>query len=381
MHAVKKESSTTTKIRAVFDASAKSSSNTSLNDILLVGPMVHSPLIDVLLRFRLHCIALTADVSKMYRAMELVKADRDLHHFVWWSKQDEPLMDYRMTRVTFGVSASSFAANMSVKQNAIDHALEFPKAANAVEREFYVDYCLTGADSIEEAIDLHQQPLDLFAKGSFLLCKWSSSDHVVLNSIPLELQDTQSTHHIPSPEEYTKTLGIEWNAGLDHFRFTVASLPATVNVTKLTLISDIAKIFDVLGWFSPSIIKAKILLQWFWESRIGWDDMPPPAIHQTRQQWTSELHLLAEKHIAHCYFPEDAEIHTVQLHGFCDASEDAYASVVYCRKQDSRGNVHVSLVVSKTKVAPIKRQTIPRLELCGAQLLARLLHHTKGYTN
>lgn len=106
--------------------------------------------------------------------------------------------------------------------------------------------------------------------------------------------------------------------------------------------------------------------------------MPPPAIHQTRQQWTSELHLLAEKHIPHCYFPEDAEIHTVQLHGFCDASEDAYASVVYCRKQDSHGNVHVSLVVSKTKVAPIKRQTIPRLELCGAQLLARLLHHTKN---
>ena len=71
MHAVKKESSTTTKIRAVFDASAKSSSNISLNDILLVGPAVHSPLIDMLLRFRLHRIPLTADVSKMYRAIEL----------------------------------------------------------------------------------------------------------------------------------------------------------------------------------------------------------------------------------------------------------------------------------------------------------------------
>ena len=103
MHAVKKESSTTSKL---FDASAKSSFNVSLNDILLVGPTVHSSLIDVLLRFRLRRIALTANKSKMYRAIELEESDRDLHRFVWRSDPDEPLKDYRMTRVTFGVSAS-----------------------------------------------------------------------------------------------------------------------------------------------------------------------------------------------------------------------------------------------------------------------------------
>ena len=117
MHAVKKESSTTTKIRAVFNASAKSSSNVSLNDVLVVGPTVHSLLIDVLLPcFRLHRIALTADVSKMYRAIRLVESDRDLHRFVWRNHPDKPLRDYRMTRATFGVSASCFAANMAVKQ-------------------------------------------------------------------------------------------------------------------------------------------------------------------------------------------------------------------------------------------------------------------------
>ena len=142
MHAVK---SITTKIPAVYDASAKSSSNTSLNDILQVGPTVHSPLIDVLLRFQMHRIALTADVSKMYRAIELAESDRDLHRFVWQSSPGDPLTDYRMTRVTFGVSASSFAANMSVKRNALDHALEFPKAADVVKTSFYVDDCLTGA--------------------------------------------------------------------------------------------------------------------------------------------------------------------------------------------------------------------------------------------
>ena len=73
MHAVYKASSTTTKVRAVFDASAKSSSGVSLNDTLLVGPTVHPTLLDVLLRFRTHPVALTADVSKMYRAIELVE--------------------------------------------------------------------------------------------------------------------------------------------------------------------------------------------------------------------------------------------------------------------------------------------------------------------
>ena len=120
MHAVKKESSTTTKVRAVFDASAKSSSGASFNDLLLVGPTTHPPLIDVLLRFRLHRVALTTDVSKMYRAIELTPEDRDLHRFVWRQSPDQSLEDFRMTHVTFGVSASSFAANMCVKQNTLD---------------------------------------------------------------------------------------------------------------------------------------------------------------------------------------------------------------------------------------------------------------------
>ena len=121
MHAVYKASSTTTKVRAVFNASAKSSTGVSLNDTLLVGPTIHPPLLDALLRFRLYPVALTADVSKMYRAIELADGDRDLHRFVWRSDPKEPLKDYRMTRVTFGVSASSFAANTAVKQNAIDY--------------------------------------------------------------------------------------------------------------------------------------------------------------------------------------------------------------------------------------------------------------------
>ena len=171
MHAVRKESSTTTKVRAVFDASAKSSTGISLNDLLLVGPTVHAPLIDVLLRFRLHAVALTTDVSRMYRAVALEESDRDLHRFVWRKTICSPLRDYRMTRVTFGVSASSFAANMCVKQNAIDHALKYLFAAKAVHESFCVDDGLTGANSIEQAIKLQEELQNLFSRAGFLLRK------------------------------------------------------------------------------------------------------------------------------------------------------------------------------------------------------------------
>ena len=381
MHAVRKESSSTTKIRAVFDASAKSSSGVSLNDTLLVGPTVHSPLIDVLLRFRFHRVALTTDVSRMYRAVELTMPDRDLHRFVWRQSPDEPLQDYRMTRVTFGVSASSFAANMSVKQNSLDHALVYPQAAAAVERSFYVDDGITGADSIEEAIELQRQLQELFAKGGFLLRKWNSNQPAVLQHLPQELRDGHSTQQLPNPDEYTKTLGLEWNMSSDHFRLTVAPLPPMEHITKRILVSEVAKTFDVLGWFAPAIIKVKIVLQRLWELKTGWDDQLPPAIQEVWSQWRSELSLLSSKHLPRCYFPDTANIVAVELHGFSDASEDAYAGVIYLRMMDSLEQVHTSLVVAKTKVAPIKRLTIPRLELCGAHLLAQLLHHVQQVFN
>ena len=161
MHAIYKESSTTTRVRAVFDASAKSSTGVSLNDTLLVGPSIHPPLIDVLLRFMSHRIALTADVSKMYRAIKLIEEDQNLHRFVWRLSPNDKIEDYRMTRVTFGVAASSFVANMAVKQNALDFSHEYLMAAQTVETSFYVDDCLTHADDMETAIILQRELCDL----------------------------------------------------------------------------------------------------------------------------------------------------------------------------------------------------------------------------
>ena len=148
-------------------------------------------------------------------------------------------------------------------------------------------------------------------------------------------------------------------------------------MTKRNLVSDIAKLFDVLDFFSPAVVLMKILLQRLGELKLGWDDPVPSQVYEAWSQWRSELKLISERHIDRCYFPKSANITLMQLYGFSDASEWAYAGVVCLRMSDSEGRVHVTLVMSKTKVAPIKRITIPRLELCGAHLLAQMLYHVK----
>ena len=238
VHVVHKESSTTTKIRAVFDASASTSSGISLNDTLMVGPTVHPSLVDVLIRFRAHRTALIADVSRMYRAILLTPSDKDLHRFVWRDSPNSNLKDYRMTRVTFGVSASSFIANMCVKQNSIDLCEKFPNVAKEVERSFYVDDYLGGADSPERAISLQDEMQSLFQSGGFLLRKWNSNDPKVLDSIAPKLRDSRPTITLSDYTHYTKTLGIEWSPLDDHFRASIVELPAMI---KRSLVSDVAK--------------------------------------------------------------------------------------------------------------------------------------------
>ena len=187
---------------------------------------------------------------------------------------------------------------MCVKRKAIDFGHKYPLAAKIVGDSFYVDDCLTGADSVEESIEVHRQLQGLFSEAEFLLCKWNSSRPVVLEAIPAELRASQTSLPISSTEDvYTKTLGVEWHSVMDHFRLDVNNHTLTGSLTKRTLVSDIARTYDVLGWFAPVIIKLKILLQRLWESKVAWDDPVPKAIENVWSKWHSELKSLSRIHI------------------------------------------------------------------------------------
>ena len=233
-----------------------------------------------------------------------------------------------------------------------------------------------------EGIEIHHQLQELFSEAEILLRKWNSSSPVVLEAIPAELRDSHTSLTISSTDDvYTKTLGIEWHSVMDHFHLDVNNHIPTDGLTKRALVSDIDNFYDVLGWFAPVVIKMKILLQKVWESKVDWDEPVPEAIEDVWSTWHSQLKLLSQIHVPRCYFPKNVQIVSIQLHSFSDASRDAYAGVVYLRMEDTDGTYHVALVASKTRLAPIKRLSIPRLELCGAYLLTVLMSHTQKILN
>ena len=157
MQAVWNESSTTTKLREVFDTSVKTASGASLNDQFMVGPTVRSSLIDALIQFWHHRITMTTDVGKMYSAILLSEDQWDLHRSKCREDCTQPLRDYCMTRLTFCVLASPFAANMTLRQNVLNLQEDYPRAAQVALDCFYVDNSLVGVDSVDDAICLKDE--------------------------------------------------------------------------------------------------------------------------------------------------------------------------------------------------------------------------------
>ncbi len=372
MHGVVKPTSTTTKLRIVFNASAPSGTGVSLNDTLLVGPTFYPPLTNILLKFRMFPIALTADISKMFRAIELHENDRDFHRFVWKSK-DGVLKDFRMKRLTFGAASSPFIATRTLKQLSQDFRNDYPLASQVVESSFYVDDCITGATSDTEAITLQQNLVKLMKQGDFLLRKWRSNSDNVLKTIPDDLKEKEGLQELPVPTECHKTLGIHWDSSRDNLHIATAPLKNHDVLTKRILTSNIARTFDVLGWYTPSTITMKIMLQSLWETGISWDSEVPIDLRQKWQDWRNQLDSLSNHAIPRYYFTPESGVEGLQLHGFSDASQRAYAAVVYLRATYKNSPTTVSLVLAKSKVAPLKGETIPRLKLCGALLLAKIM--------
>ena len=145
--------------------SFQTTTSLSLNDTLSTGPTLYPTLETILLRFRRHQVAITADISKMYGAVHLDSSDRNLHRFLWREQSSGPLIDYRMTRVTFGVSASPYLAVKALQQTAVDFGHLYPLASPLVSEAFYVDDLLTGADMPDQALKLHQGLRALLLKG------------------------------------------------------------------------------------------------------------------------------------------------------------------------------------------------------------------------
>ena len=358
---VVKESSSTTKVRPVFDASAQGVNGVSLNDCLEAGPSLIPCLSEVLLRFRRWEYALTADISKAFLQVSLRREDRDVHRFLWDVNGVERKM--RFKRVTFGVTSSPFLLNATIKH----HLSLFPQSRviDELSCNLYVDDWLTGADSEEEVFEMFSEAQSVMAQAGMNLSKWNSNSKIVCDRVG-NLGD--STH--------TKILGVVWDPKMDRFSFEGVKLPLEVVPTKRVVLSFIARLFDPIGFLTPYVMLAKVLFQELWVLGLQWDEELPPALSVLFEDWLKGLTVLKQWKIPRRYvgFPwQEVKSFSVCLHAFGDASEKGYGAAVYLCVQSPDGEIESSLVTSKSKVAPLKRVTLPRLELLGSLLAARLL--------
>ena len=207
-----------------------------------------------------------------------------------------------------------------------------------------------------------------------------SSSPQVLSSIDSSLREELPVQAIADSIDvkHPKALGLIWDSHNYHMSIAL-NVSGTVVPTKRGIVSDISKTFDILGWMAPSIVSMKVLYQKLWIAKIGWDDpVPSELLLSDHAEWKKQLPLLSTIKFDRCYYRVEDTPLTIQLHGFSDASELAYSAVVYIRSTYSSSLPLVKLVAAKTKVASLKKQTIPRLELCGARLLAKLLANVQS---
>ncbi|XP_075234999.1 uncharacterized protein LOC142332439 [Lycorma delicatula] len=331
-HAVVRENSTTTKLRVVFDASCKSDANCSLNECLMVRPVVQEELFSIVLRFCSHIYVMIADIEKMYRQI-LVEPQQTQYQLIFWREDSsQPIKTYRFLTVTYGTASAPFLATRTLKQLALHSVNTFPKAAEVILTDFYVDDVLTGTNSISEALELQTQLIKCCKQGGFNLRKWRANNHQLIENLQPENCDSGHNYYITN-DHTVKTLGIHWNSQNDTFQFTInTDIKDKNRVTKRTILSEVSKLFDPLGLVSPIILKAKVIIQDLWILKLSWDDSVPIHIHTKWIQFKHSLADLNQLQIPRCII-SDFHIISLQLHTFSDASQVGYGACVYIRSE------------------------------------------------
>ncbi|XP_067283159.1 uncharacterized protein [Pseudorasbora parva] len=364
------------KNRVVFNCSF-SYRGENLNDLLLPGPTLGSSLLGVLLRFREHPVAFSSDIKGMFHQVRLLPEDKPLLRFLWRDLNREEIPSiYEWQVLPLGTTCSPCCATYALQKHVVDHSEPGDHCRHSIERCFYVDNCLQSVATPEEAKGLVNTLRNLLAEGGFELRQWACNSPNVINHLPLEARSESSELWLnqtkSDPQELA--LGLRWMCQSDTLgyqsRLADCSTPTMRNIYKV-----VASQYDPLGFLVPYITRAKILIQSLWAKQREWDDpLLPNDILQTWHDWQRELPHLTEITLPRCYVSSQMDsLHcSRQVHIFSDASEQAYGSVAYLRTEDPRGGVKVSFLTARSRVAPKRQLSVPRLELCAALTGAQL---------
>ncbi len=306
----------------------------------------------------------------MFREILLHIDERDFHRFIHRQESGQ-LVSARMKRLTFGITTSPFLTTQALHKLAELCEKDYPLVTQSIRSLFYVDDCLTGAATVAEAKTLVEQLTTVFQSIGMKLRKFRSNSTDLLQTVPEELRETADLS-IDDPTSAARALGIHWRVNPDTLHVATPHQTEQAYATKRVVASTAAQIYDVLGLWAPVTVVARMLLQQMWKAKLEWDERAPESITLQWMTWMRELTELT-KHTIPRRLVNSSKTFSLQLHGFSDASTKAYGAVVYLRAVYKDSTSSCNIVVARSRVAPVKPVTVPRLELTAAVLLTRLL--------
>ena len=368
-------------IRVVFDCSALHEGE-SLNKNLLQGPDLMNALVGVLLRFRKESVAFMCDVEQMFHSFFVDEDNRDFLRFLWFEGNDldAPIVDCRMNVHLFGALSSPGVANFCLQETARSGRQEFgDDAANFLLHDFYVDDGLKSVPTVDDAIQLIKSSQAMCASKNLRLHKFASNNKCVLEELPPEdrAKDLKDLDLRYDTLPIQRSLGTYWCIESDTlgFRIQLKDKP----LTRRGILSTTSSVYDPLGVVSPVILVSKQILQSLCRQGISWDDPVPDEIAARWEKWRSELPLLENVKVDRCVKPPSFGPPTkAEVHSFSDASDNGLGQVSYLRLVNAADEVHVSFLMAKSRVAPLKAISIPRMELTAAVISTNVTNMLKS---
>ena len=355
------------KVRPVFDASA-SFRGVSLNGQVMCGPDLLNRLLSVLLRFRQYKFAVSADIEAMYLQCRVFPEERDRLRILYYV--DGKITDLRLCSHMFGGSWSGSVASFCLQRTVVDNEVS-PIVHDTVMRSFYVDDMLRSVKTTEEIREVVSGTKKVLRHGGMNLRDFMTNNKQVLDEIDPE--DRAKCLQQVMPESISsKALGTLWNVSEDEFYYE-ARLSKPNVLTRRTMLSYVSSIYDAIGLISPIVLTAKLCFQDATRLKLTWDEPVPRHLQDRWQIWLDSLDSLPELRFARCVIPEGFEDDCLyELHIFSDSSSQMYGACAYIRAVSSKGKIHIALLTSKGRLAPLKTMSIPRLELTAAVVAVRL---------
>ncbi|XP_068243758.1 uncharacterized protein [Palaemon carinicauda] len=305
----------------------------------------------------------------MYYQVVIPKEDRNALRFIWFNDAGE-IIHYRMTRHVFGGVWCSSSSAYTLGRVLVDNVDVPPLVSGTIKRSFYVDDFLKSVPYKSLVSEVVKGTTEVLSKGGFRLTKFVINDEELLSLVPVQ-ERASEVEFLKNFD--SRAFGIAWDVAGDEFFFRVnLAQECNTNLTRRKILSMLASIYDPLGLVNPVTVKGKLLLQKATICKLSWDDPVPEGLAHKWSQWYSSLEGLREIRISRCIKPIKFNEAALELHHFSDASQVAYGCSTYLRSTHQSGEIHVALVVSKSKVAPIEFMTIPRLELQAAVLAAKM---------